>query len=95
MRRILLAIGALLLLTTATHAQLNNIAQPAVPLGGGDTRSLPNRMLLPPMFGANLFRVGPQTTAGLFPGGVAGTTTGSQLTPAMIAAQSQAASNLA
>lgn len=95
MRRILLAIGALLLLTTATHAQLNNIAQPAVPLGGGDTRSLPNRMLLPPMFGANLFRVGPQTTAGPFPGGVAGTTTGSQLTPAMIAAQSQAASNLA
>jgi protein involved in polysaccharide export with SLBB domain len=94
MRPILLAIGALLLLSTAAHAQLNNIAQPAVPLGGSDTRSLPNRMLLPPMFGANLFRIGPQTTAGPLPG-VSGTPTGSQATPGMIAAQSQAASNLA
>lgn len=93
MRRILLAIGALLLLTTATRAQLNNITQPAVPLGGSDTRSLPNRMLLPPMFGANLFRAGPQTT--VFPGGLPGTTTPGSQTPGMIAAQSQAASNLA
>jgi protein involved in polysaccharide export with SLBB domain len=75
MRRILLALGAFALLTTSAYAQLSNLTQPSVPLGGNDTRSLPNRALLPPMFGANLFHAGPPTAFEVTPGAAAVTTT--------------------
>jgi protein involved in polysaccharide export with SLBB domain len=62
MRRLLLALGVSFVLATLAFAQENNITQQAIPLGGTDLRSLPDRSLLPPMFGANLFRVGPRAS---------------------------------
>lgn len=59
MTRILLALAALVWLTVPAGAQLSNITQAQVPLGGADTRGLPSRAQLPPMFGANLFHAGP------------------------------------
>ncbi len=61
MRRMLLVLGATLALMAPAQAQSTLETQPAVPIGGADLRSLPNRSRLPPMFGANLFRSGPQT----------------------------------
>ncbi len=93
MKRILLALGALFLLTTAAYAQLNNITQEAVPLGGNDTRSLPNRALLPPMFGASLFRTGPPTAFGVTPGTPTSMSAGTpQAAGGAAAAQAQAQS---
>jgi protein involved in polysaccharide export with SLBB domain len=93
MRQLLLALGASLVLATLAHAQETNITQQAIPLGGADTRSLPSRTLLPPMFGANLFRVGPQTSLGLL--GTAPTTAGGTQTGGGTSLQSQAAAGLA
>lgn len=67
MKPILIALGALVVLAAAANAQLSNLTQAPVPLGGSDTRGLPNRAALPPMFGSNLFRTGPLTSFGTTP----------------------------
>src|ERR1700687_806579 len=55
MRRLLIASAALLLWVAPALAQNALETQAPVPLGGTDTRSLPDRTQLPPMFGWNLF----------------------------------------
>jgi protein involved in polysaccharide export with SLBB domain len=66
--------------------------QTQVPIGGADTRSLPNRSQLPPMFGANLFRAGVQVTAA---GSAGPTMPGAAALGALTAAsQGQQAANL-
>jgi protein involved in polysaccharide export with SLBB domain len=55
MRRLLIASAGLLLWATPALAQNALETQAPVPLGGTDTRSLPDRKQLPPMFGWNLF----------------------------------------
>ncbi|MGC2411686.1 MAG: polysaccharide biosynthesis/export family protein, partial [Stellaceae bacterium] len=62
MRRLLLVLVASLSWTAAGWAQTVQDTQAAVPIGGTDTRTLPNRSQLPPMFGASLF-TGPGVTA--------------------------------
>ena len=47
---------------SAAVAQTSIETQAPVPIGGADTRSLPSRSTLPPMFGANLFQRGLGTT---------------------------------
>ncbi len=56
--------GFLLSVMTASAAvaQTSIETQAPVPIGGADTRSLPSRSTLPPMFGANLFQRGLGTT---------------------------------
>ena len=76
MKAILFALGALVVLAGAANAQLSNLTQAPVPLGGSDTRGLPNRAALPPMFGANLFRTGPLTSFGVMPGSATIATSG-------------------
>ncbi len=95
MRSIPLALGTLFLLTTAAQAQLSNITQPSVPLGGTDTRSLPNRALLPPMFGANLFHIGPPTIFGVTSGAATTTTAAGMPNAAGLAAASGPAGSTA
>ena len=65
-----------MVLAGAANAQLSNLTQAPVPLGGSDTRGLPNRAALPPMFGANLFRTGPLTSFGVMPGSATIATSG-------------------
>ena len=72
MRTLLAAASALFVLAGSALAQNALETQAPVPLGGNDTRSLPARESLPPMFGSNLFtrfppgqRGGPQPTAGV------------------------------
>jgi protein involved in polysaccharide export with SLBB domain len=97
MRRVLLVLGAVLLLTVPAVAQLSNLTQQAVPLGGTDMRSLPSRASLPPLFGANLFTAGPRTTVGTIIGATPGTPSAipQNAAGAAAAAQTQAASSLA
>jgi protein involved in polysaccharide export with SLBB domain len=91
MRRLLLALGVSLALTSFAYAQETNITQQAIPLGGADLRALPLRSLLPPMFGANLFG-GAQTSLQIL--GTTPTTGGAQ-TGGTATSQTQAASGLA
>ncbi len=93
MRRLLLALGVSLLSAGLAAAQETNITQQAVPLGGADLRSLPDRSLLPPMFGASLFRVGPQTSFQIT--GTAPVSGGAQPGGGTAGAQGQSASGLA
>lgn len=55
MRRLLVVLVAFLSWTAAGLAQTVQDTQAPVPIGGTDTRTLPSRSLLPPMFGASLF----------------------------------------
>jgi protein involved in polysaccharide export with SLBB domain len=55
MKRLLISCAALILWAIPALAQNALETQATVPLGGADTRSLPDRGQLPPMFGANLF----------------------------------------
>jgi hypothetical protein len=75
-KAILFALGALVVLAGAANAQLSNLTQAPVPLGGSDTRGLPYRAALPPMFGTNLFRTGPLTSFGVMPGSATIATSG-------------------
>jgi hypothetical protein len=65
--------------------------QTPVPIGGADTRSLPSRSQLPPMFGANLFS-GPAAALQVTGAGSAGPTMPSAAIPGAsgLASQSQA-----
>ncbi|HEY1299352.1 MAG TPA: polysaccharide biosynthesis/export family protein [Stellaceae bacterium] len=58
MRLFLLALLISALAAAPSLAQTATETQAPVPIGGADTRSLPDRSQLPPMFGANLFRPG-------------------------------------
>ncbi len=62
MRRLPLILIAILSWTATGLAQTVQDTQAPVPIGGTDTRTLPNRSQLPPMFGASLFS-GPGVTA--------------------------------
>lgn len=61
MRRLLLVLATFLSWTAAVSAQTVQDTQAPVPIGGSDTRALPSRSQLPPMFGASLF-TGPGVT---------------------------------
>src|SRR5437764_14234103 len=77
MRRLVVAAAALALWAAPAPAQNLLETQAPVPLGGTDTRSLPNRETLPPMFGANIFTrlpaEGQQRSRTTGPGGVSAT----------------------
>ena len=89
MRRCVIASVLSVLWAMPVLAQNLQETQTPVPLGGADTRSLPPRPQLPPVFGTNLFS-GPGAALQATPAGSAGSTLPSAATPGAAGAGSQA-----
>ncbi len=79
MRRVLIALVASALWAASAAAQNIQELQAPVPIGGSDTRALPDRSQLPPMFGANLFTN--LSSISVQPGGAGSATNGTTTTP--------------